>query len=74
MFTRIWRYRYGTWTTPWYYYLIPQLDTTDEYGRRTAVIHVPFVGFVVVAYHTCHCEDCESLRDEGYWRTEDATT
>ena len=74
--SRVWRYRYGTWRTPWYRYLIPQVDTTDEYGRRTIVVHVPFVGFVVWAYKTCHCEDCEQLRSEGYWREElnDAAT
>lgn len=69
---RVWRYRYGTWTTEWYHYLIPQTGMVDETGRRTIVIHVPLWGFVVWAYRTCHCEDCDYLRaerqrEQEYW-------
>jgi hypothetical protein len=76
MSRRVWRYRYGSWATPWYHYLVPQSGTVDEYGYKTVVVHVPFVGFLVWAYRICHCEDCEMLRAEGYWKEElnDAAT
>lgn len=61
---RFWFYRYGSWTPRWYYYLIPDFSGGDEYVRKTVVVHVPFVGFLVWAYRTCHCEDCELLREE----------
>jgi hypothetical protein len=63
---RTWRYRYGSWLPPWWAYLIPQIGSTDEYGRKTAVIHIPFWGFLVWAYKTCHCEDCVESREQGW--------
>ena len=62
---RLWRYKYGSWLPEWYRYIFPDFRGNDEYGRRTMVIHVPFVGFLVWAYWTCHCEDCEAVREEG---------
>jgi hypothetical protein len=34
----------------------------DEYGRKIVVIGTFFTGYLVWAYKTCHCEDCEDLR------------
>jgi hypothetical protein len=61
---RFWRYRYGEWGTYWYHYLIPEFGS-DEFGRRTIVVHIPFAGFLVWAFQTCRCEDCEAVRQEN---------
>jgi hypothetical protein len=37
---------------------------SDEYGRRTIVLPVPFSGYVVIAFWTCHCVDCEGAREQ----------
>jgi hypothetical protein len=65
---RFWRYKYGSWLPEWYRYIFPDLRGTDEFGRRTMVIHVPLVGFLVWAYWTCRCEDCEIVRTQELWR------
>ncbi len=74
--SRIWRYRYASWQPVWWSYLIPQGGMVDEYGRLTMVIHIPFYGFLVWAYKTCYCEDCEELRAQKlYWEgLKDAAT
>lgn len=58
---RIWRYRYGDWSPAWWRYLIPYIGG-DEWGRRTVVIHTPPIGFLVIAYWTCRCSDCDDIR------------
>lgn len=61
---RVWRYPYKTWKPPLWQYFLPWVRGGDEYGRRVAVTHVPFVGFIAIAYHMCKCEDCTCVRDD----------
>lgn len=58
---RIWFYRHGGWLPQWQQYLVPGFGG-DEYGRKTIVIHIPMIGFLVWAYKNCYCEDCEDIR------------
>lgn len=58
---RFWRYRYGQWTPSWWEWVFPG-HSADEYGRVTLIFHVPFVGFIVWAWRTCYCDDCEQSR------------
>lgn len=39
----------------------------DEYGRRTLVVAIPFSGYLVWAYRTCHCNECTFVRMQT-WR------
>lgn len=75
--SRFWWYRYNGWTPVWWQYVVPGFGS-DEYGRRTLVVHVPFAGFLVWAYKECHCEDCVWTRehvDPETWEVrDDATT
>ena len=66
---RLWRYRYGDWRPGWLFYLLPW-PGSDEYGRRTWVVPVHPFGWLVWAWRTCHCEDCQLSRRtlaEGGW-------
>ncbi len=68
---RLWRYRYGSWSPSWWNWIWPY-PGGDEYGRRTLVFHVPFVGFVAVAYWTCKCQDCDEAREQtAEWEREE---
>jgi hypothetical protein len=65
---RIWRYRYGDWTPSWFRYLLPDRGG-DEWHRTTIVVHVPLVGFVVIALGKPkterECKSCASLLADG---------
>jgi len=63
--SRYWWYSYGSWTPRWWEWLIPYLGG-DEYHRSTWVIHVPFVGFLVIAWGQArfpgeYCPHCEEV-------------
>lgn len=68
---RFWRYPYSQWSPRWWNWVLPK-QGGDEYGRRTWVVHVPFVGFVVWAYRTCSCPDCDLARAQtAQWEREE---
>jgi hypothetical protein len=59
---RLWRYKYGRSSSPhWWNWILPYWSS-DKWGRKTIVQHVPVVGFVVWAYRTCYCGDCVDSR------------
>lgn len=59
---RVWRYKYNGSSAPsWWNWVVPYLSS-DEWGRKTVMQHVPGVGFVVWAYRMCYCEDCIDSR------------
>lgn len=60
---RLWWYGYGDWLPRRWNWVLPHLGA-DEYGRRTLVQHVPPFGFLVWAFWTCRCEDCDEVRAE----------
>lgn len=67
---RFWRYRYGSWTPQWWFYLVPYRGG-DEYGRLTLVMPVHPFGFLVVAYRTCRCVECDESRAQtAEWEAE----
>jgi hypothetical protein len=69
---RFWWYRYRNWTPRWWEWALPGRGG-DEFGRRTLIIHVPFKGFLVWAYRTCHCADCVEARTlTGRWQAYEA--
>ena len=64
---RVWRYRYGTWAPRWWQWILPAVYRGgDEFGRHTLIVHVPAVGFVVWAFWTCRCDECDESRVERY--------
>lgn len=36
----------------------------DEWGRNTVVLPIPFGGYLVIAYRTCKCLDCDEMREQ----------
>lgn len=58
---RLWWEGYRDWQPHWIHYIWPERGA-DEFGRRTVVFPVPGFGWLVWAYRTCHCEDCDDLR------------
>lgn len=70
---RFWYYSYKRWSPRWWQWVLPMFSS-DEYGRRTIVQHVPPFGFLAVAYWTCKCEFCDQARAEmeEYAREPDA--
>ena len=64
MSARAWTYAREEWDPPkrWLPY-----RGGDEHGRRTIVLPIPFGGYAVVAYRTCHCRDCVVTRLQTYY-------
>lgn len=62
--SRFRRFNYREWEPIRWWELIVPIFITDEYGRRTMVVHIPIMGFLSFAYWTCNCADCidERLR------------
>ncbi len=56
---RFWTYSREGWTPD--HRFLPYLGS-DEYGRRTLVLPIPFSGYLVIAYRTCRCSDCDTVR------------
>jgi hypothetical protein len=66
---RFWTYSRESWTPKhrWLPY-----RGSDEYGRLTIVLPIPFNGYLVVAYRTCHCSDCDLAREQtAQWKAEE---
>lgn len=61
---RIWTYPKGEWQpNHWWHYFLPQIfKGGSEWGQHTIVQRVPFVGWVVVAWWMCRCEECKDSR------------
>lgn len=68
--SRVWTYSRQAWTPGgWERWGWPYRGG-DEWGRRTVVVGLWFVGYLVVAYWTCRCEDCdEARRESAEWIT-----
>lgn len=70
MSSRLWTYSRDEWQPEhrWLLYW-----GGDEYGRKTIVLPIPFAGYLVWAYRTCHCRWCVVARlqtwrwDRGYF-------
>ena len=68
-----WRYRYGEFLPRWWNYLLPYSGGSDEWGRRTLIVHVPLLGWIVWAYRTCPCPGCVEVREQtARWEREEA--
>src|SRR5262245_3835598 len=67
---RFWKSSYQDWRPRLWFYVLPYRGG-DEYGRLTWVIHIPLWGFLVWAYRTCPCEECEGIREQtAYWESQ----
>lgn len=63
---RVWWYPRGEWLPSWYEKIgFPYLGG-DEWGRRTVVVGLWFVGYVVWAWRTCWCHECHEVRAQTY--------
>lgn len=47
--------------------------TADEYGRKTVTFGFWFIGYVVLAYWVCFCEDCIDMRHQQNMIDQDAS-
>lgn len=66
--SRFWTYTRESWMPE---YRWRPYQGADEYGRRTLVLPIPFGGYLVVAYWTCHCFDCTEMREQtARWEAE----
>ncbi|MBM0235932.1 hypothetical protein JNW88_00320 [Micromonospora sp. ATA32] len=63
---RIWTYRRDTWDPAWHHKLGVPYRGGDEWGRRTVVVGLWFVGYVVWAWRTCWCRECHEVREQTY--------
>lgn len=63
---RVWTYSKGTWDPAWYHKFGVPLFSGDEWGRRTVVIGLWFLGYVVWAWRTCWCQECHEVREQNY--------
>lgn len=64
--SRFWTYRANNWDPAWWHKLgVPYL-AGDEWGRRTIVWGVGFLGYVVWAWRTCWCQECHAAREQTY--------
>jgi hypothetical protein len=60
---RVWTYEKNSWEPKhWWNALGVPERCQDDYGRLTWVWGFWFIGYVVIAYKTCHCEDCVDQR------------
>lgn len=66
---RFWKYSRESWEPlfRWFPYF-----GGDEWGRKTIVLPIPFSGYLVFAYRSCHCEECTWGREylKAHWRGE----
>lgn len=63
---RFWIYSKRSWDPRWWHKLgVPYLGG-DEWGRRTVVIGLWFLGYVVWAWRTCHCPECDEMREQSF--------
>ncbi|MER7331804.1 MULTISPECIES: hypothetical protein [unclassified Micromonospora] len=63
---RLWLYHRDAWDPAWHQKLgFPYLGG-DEWGRRTVVIGLRFVGYLVWAWRTCWCQECHDVREQTY--------
>lgn len=59
----IWFYSARNWKPRWYHRLgVPMFGGGDEYGRLTVVVGFMAIGYMVVAYWRCRCDDCVESR------------
>lgn len=56
--SRVWFYERGQWKGK-----RPRLSS-DEYGRRTLVLPIPFGPTAIIALYTCRCADCDESREQ----------
>lgn len=54
---RVWTYRRDEWDPPWWNKLGVPSFGADEWGRRTIVVGLWLVGYVVWAWRTCWCRE-----------------
>lgn len=64
--SRVWTYSKDSWDPSWYEKIGFPYRGGDEWGRRTIVIGLWFIGYVVWAYRTCWCQDCHTVREQTY--------
>lgn len=64
--TRFWTYSKEEWDPKWQYKLGAPFRGSDEWGRRTIVIGLWFLGYVVWAWRTCWCQECHEIREQTY--------
>lgn len=65
--SRVWTYSKDSWNPAWYEKIGFPYRGTDEWGRRTIVVGLWFIGYVVWAYRTCwSCQDCHMVREQTY--------
>lgn len=64
--SRFWTYSRDSWDSAWYQKLGVPYRGGDEWGRRTLVVGLWFVGYLVWAWSTCWCQDCHEVREETY--------
>jgi hypothetical protein len=71
--SRFWTYSKEKWDPQWWHKLgVPNLGA-DEWGRRTIVVGLWFLGYVVWAWRTCKCAECGEVREQTYrWAREEA--
>lgn len=69
---RVWRYSYREWQPRWLHWLVPYRGN-DEWGRFTFVVPAHPFGWLVWAYRTCWCAECDEVREQtARWEAEDA--
>lgn len=61
-----WIYSRDRWDPSWWHKIgVPSLGG-DEWGRRTIVVGLWFLGYVCWAYRTCWCQECHEVREQTY--------
>lgn len=63
---RFWTYTRDGWDPRWWHKAGWPYFGGDEWGRRTVVIGLWCVGYLVVALWTCWCVDCHLGRAQTY--------
>lgn len=63
---RFWTYSKKEWDPKLPYKLGVPFRGGDEWGRRTLVVGLWFIGYVVWAWRTCWCQECHEVREHSY--------
>lgn len=61
-----WTYNKNSWDPAWYHKIGLPYRSSDEWGRRTIVWGVGFLGYICFAYRTCWCQSCHTSREQTY--------
>jgi hypothetical protein len=62
----VWTCPPSEWDPEWWHKIGVPYVGGDEWGRRTVVIGLWFLGYVSWAFRTCWCDECHEMREQTY--------